>query len=556
MATTKISTGVLKDGSVTSAKLDTNISIVGDLTVDTNTLFVDSASNNVGIGTNSPNIKTHIYQDSASTIGLRIQNPNTSGSASSAVYFQSHNGTSRIYQLGQTLNIRNESDEVAIWSANSEAMRIDSAGNVGIGTSSPAEKLQINNGRLRFLEGGQRQYNIGIVSGTSDFAITDATFSSERMRIDSSGNVGIGTSSPAAPLDIFNSSAYLIKAVRNLSTDAGIQIGANNSGSFIDTVGVHAFSIQTDGAERMRIDSSGNVGIGTSSPATTLDVAATTPTLRITNTKTTLLQEVVGSIEFFTKDASTNSSRILSSIVCNTETGSSVPEGNLIFKTIEGGAAGQGVPATERMRITSTGNVGIGTTIPSTPLVISKNSPASGTMLILQNTLYGSTDTSGLNSIEFGWGNHNAAKISANKESHNRTGFIITGEVGYNVPIEIAMFTSFGDLHVNGDVIAYSTTISDKRLKDDVQTIDNALDKVSNLRGVSYTWNNGNRKGQKDLGLIAQEVEQVLPELVREKEMPMIDGGTYKTVDYEKIVGVLIEAVKELKAEVELLKSK
>jgi hypothetical protein len=124
-----------------------------------------------------------------------------------------------------------------------------------------------------------------------------------------------------------------------------------------------------------------------------------------------------------------------------------------------------------------------------------------------------------------------------------------------------------GTLHVDGDVIAYSTTISDQSFKDDVVTIDNAIDKVKKLRGVEYTWNTGSRKGKRDLGLIAQEVEEVLPEIVHEHEMPLMEdaeaGKTYKTVDYEKMVGVLIEAMKEqqsqidsLKAEVELLKGK
>jgi hypothetical protein len=120
----------------------------------------------------------------------------------------------------------------------------------------------------------------------------------------------------------------------------------------------------------------------------------------------------------------------------------------------------------------------------------------------------------------------------------------------------IGLFNASGDFHADGDVIAYSTTISDKRLKDEVETIDNALDKVKSMRGVSYVWNNGSRKGQKDLGLIAQEVEEVLPELVREKEMPLIDdsGEKYKTVDYEKMVGVLIEAIKEQQEQIDELK--
>jgi hypothetical protein len=100
------------------------------------------------------------------------------------------------------------------------------------------------------------------------------------------------------------------------------------------------------------------------------------------------------------------------------------------------------------------------------------------------------------------------------------------------------------DLLVDGDVIAFSTTTSDISLKDNVETIDNALDKVHELRGVSYTWNSGSRKDQKDIGVIAQEVEQVLPDIVYSKDM--IDGRNVKTVDYEKLSAVLIEAVKEL----------
>jgi hypothetical protein len=117
-----------------------------------------------------------------------------------------------------------------------------------------------------------------------------------------------------------------------------------------------------------------------------------------------------------------------------------------------------------------------------------------------------------------------------------------------------------GDLHVEGDVIAYSTTISDRRLKDNIKTIDNALDKVEKLRGVEYDWNKGSRKGQHEIGLIAQEVEEVFPFLVREKVKSTgefeNDNTSYKSVDYEKLVGVLIESVKELSAKVKTLEAK
>jgi len=116
-----------------------------------------------------------------------------------------------------------------------------------------------------------------------------------------------------------------------------------------------------------------------------------------------------------------------------------------------------------------------------------------------------------------------------------------------------------GDLHVDGNVCAYSTTTSDARLKDNVTTIENALDKVCAMRGVEFDWNATSRKGEHDVGVIAQEVEQVVPYVVREMTLQTGDFAdnnfVAKTVDYEKLTAVLIEAIKELKAEIEELKN-
>jgi len=119
-----------------------------------------------------------------------------------------------------------------------------------------------------------------------------------------------------------------------------------------------------------------------------------------------------------------------------------------------------------------------------------------------------------------------------------------------------------GDFHADGDVIAFSTTISDERVKTDIKTIDSAVDKVSQIRGVEYTWTRGKRKGKKDLGVIAQEIEKILPEIVHEKDMPLWEdkddkfSGKYKTVDYEKITALLIEGMKEQQKEIDELKRK
>ena len=102
-----------------------------------------------------------------------------------------------------------------------------------------------------------------------------------------------------------------------------------------------------------------------------------------------------------------------------------------------------------------------------------------------------------------------------------------------------------GNLDVDGDVIAYSTvTSSDRKLKTNIETLENACEKVCNLRGVSFTWDHGRKTGKKDIGLIAQEVEEVVPEIVGEAEL--LDGTMAKHVDYPKLVALLIEANKEL----------
>ena len=105
-----------------------------------------------------------------------------------------------------------------------------------------------------------------------------------------------------------------------------------------------------------------------------------------------------------------------------------------------------------------------------------------------------------------------------------------------------------GDMTASGNVTAYS----DARLKTEIHTINDALGIVGKLRGVSYKWL---RSGQSDIGVIAQEVEEVIPEIVKTTEVAGLDGmEEVKSVDYGRLVGVLINAVNELKAEVDELK--
>jgi len=108
------------------------------------------------------------------------------------------------------------------------------------------------------------------------------------------------------------------------------------------------------------------------------------------------------------------------------------------------------------------------------------------------------------------------------------------------------------DIHAGGDVVAYAS--SDIKLKDNIEVIEDSLDKISEIRGVKFDWNEespewAQERGH-DVGVIAQEVQKVLPEIVTERT------NGYLGVDYKRLIPLLIESIKELKQEVEDLKKK
>ena len=117
---------------------------------------------------------------------------------------------------------------------------------------------------------------------------------------------------------------------------------------------------------------------------------------------------------------------------------------------------------------------------------------------------------------------------------------------------------SSGTLTVSGDVTAFGT-LSDIRLKENLEVIPNALDKVSKINGVYYNWTFEAQEKhkhfgkEKEIGVIAQEVQSVLPSAV--KEHAVLNGdGDYLIVEYDQLTALLIESIKELKAEIDDLK--
>ena len=125
-----------------------------------------------------------------------------------------------------------------------------------------------------------------------------------------------------------------------------------------------------------------------------------------------------------------------------------------------------------------------------------------------------------------------------------------------SVGIGVAANGTTGRLDCSNDVIAFSS--SDRRWKENIIRIENPLDKISKIGGYTFDWKELTEEEKQtqhgnsghDVGVIAQEIQEVLPEVVKER-----DNG-YLAVDYEKIVPLLIESIKELKQEVDDIKQK
>ena len=115
-----------------------------------------------------------------------------------------------------------------------------------------------------------------------------------------------------------------------------------------------------------------------------------------------------------------------------------------------------------------------------------------------------------------------------------------------------AASSTTGEIRATGDITAYYS--SDERLKENIKPIENATDKVKALGGYTFDWKEGieevTSKTGKDVGIIAQELEKVLPELVNTRE------NGYKGVDYPKLVALLVESNKQLILRVEVLENK
>jgi hypothetical protein len=376
------------------------------------------------------------------------------------------------------------------------------------------------------------------------------------------GNVGIGTTSPVAKLHVDGTAIFDTQTgaqpfyiTRDGVTNQALKIHVDDAAAIFESIqdeaadnyGAFQFILDAGVTEPyfdvrkgtalantlFRVDGNGNVGVGTTSPGSKLEVNGT-----FKATGTGLIQGRLS--------VGTSSSSDIDMLRAG---------GNYITATNASGVLYFRTVSDIRMAILANGNIGIKTTNPSYLLdvrdgtlsgaiarfsavnahVIIESSTAGPAVLHLKPNATGNKSgqfkvTTG-EGYNFRWSNDAAS----------------TAEVTY-MKLDTST-TGGGDLTVKGDIIAYGAP-SDERYKENIKPIENALDKALKLQGVTFDWKESDSilDIKEDIGFIAQDVQKVIPELVRENE----DGKL--SLRYQGVTPILLEAIKELKAEIEELK--
>ena len=311
-----------------------------------------------------------------------------------------------------------------------------------------------------------------------------------RLLIDSSGNVGIGTNSPQAPLNVYGSDGIVLNLTNTSWKTAQIK-PIDEGGSFKGSLAF--FTHPTNGSpttpvERLRIDSSGNVGIGTSSPAYNFVVSAAG----------------ASGIEFAPAYSGT----------ANLVQHYSRSGGVYVDAVNEAAQHRFNTAGTERMRIDSSGNLLVGTTFSSGKLTVNATGDAFSA-------------TSGVDAL---------VMISKRGNDGDHIRFLNSSSV------------ISGNIGVTGTTTYYNTS-SDYRLKEDVQPMVGASDRVLSLKPVNFAWK---VDGTRVDGFLAHEAQAVVPEAVTGEK----DGEEMQGIDQSKLVPLLTAALQEALTKIEALEAR
>jgi predicted heme/steroid binding protein len=389
-------------------------------------------------------------------------------------------------------------------------------------------------------------------SGTTNY-LTKWTSSSaigNSIIYDNGTNVGIGTSSSLTYKlnvngEIFAWNLWTQESAWTIGTSsASASITGFGTTGYAGTTNTLIFNVNA--SERMRINSSGNIGIGTSSPVAKVDITGSDVNrvvLRVANTNVPNgdkeINMFVGGTSAYGISSWQNSGVIesvagLSSnfVLSNYQTGA------IIFTN-----SGR----IERMRILADGKVAIGssTTIFSSAFQVCQNT-AGGVMA----HFYDPAANSG-----FYWSAYSTSILFEARTSSGSTYRDMVFQVyGGNFGIRTGVSTLSYTLQVNGTVAGVGGYVnwSDARLKKDVKPLQDSLKNILNLNGISYNWDKKidptlNLDDDNHIGLLAQDVEKILPQVVSTAK----DKFGTKAIAYSDLVPVLIEAIKELNAKIE-----
>lgn len=546
-----------------------------------------SSSGSVGIGTANPDFRLHVAGPTDGNTGVEISGPGSSIGSGAGLEFKYGSGgvsTNRIARILPYTQSGGGGDllfqtALTATSAYATQMALLRGGNVGVGTAAPSASLVVSktaptgtiastgtavsgtgtNFTTAFSVGdqivasGQVKTIATIIDATNLTVNTafssDLAASTSYARVGTvlnAGNVGIGTTTPLYSLHVngdatlggvivknqndYDSSASASPIISRSTTGGSNTFPFNGAGNLVlapraDGSNIVFATGATTPQTRMVIAGSGYVGIGTTAPIGALHINnnngpdtaddfwmttysnTATPgmfAVRARGDQTTPTPILNGDTLFTLSmngyNGSLNRNAATIKVVATNDFNTS-PTADMIFYTNSGGAA-----ATEKMRIMASGNVGIGATSPAAKLDVTDTSTTTSAIIV--------------------------------PRAGNFTGTTANGMVRYNTASNLFEF------YQNGTWVNY-TTVSDGRLKTNVEPVTHGLDIVKQLNPVFYDWDKKNPRTQSfrdkhEVGFIAQEVEKVLPEVVDQ------GADSYRSVQYGKIVSVVVAAVKEL----------